>query len=235
MENKKKRRVSSELAYVLATVLLAVSVAMLTRADFGISMLTAPVYMLHLATQETALPLTFGQAEYVIEAILFVIFCLLMKRVRALYFVSFGTGVFYGLLLDLCRMLPVLSEQSPAPALWARMLFFVAGELATALSVALYFRVYIYPAFYDFFVKGITEHFHLPPTAFKLGFDMALLVIGAVMSLLLFGQIFGYGIGYGTVLIAVINGPLIGMAGKLLDRFLEFTPTFPKLAKHFEE
>lgn len=235
MENKRKLRVSSELAYLLATVLLAVAVAMLTRADFGISMLTAPVYMLHLATQQTALPLTFGQAEYVVEAILFVIFCLLMKRVRPLYFVSFGTGVFYGFLLDLWRLLPILSEQSPLPALWVRIMFFVVGELTTALSVALYFRVYIYPAFYDFFVKGITEHFRLPSTAFKLGFDLLLLVIGVVMSLLLFGQVFGYGIGYATVLIAIINGPLIGLAGKLLDRFLEFTPTFPKLAKHFEE
>lgn len=235
MENRKRLRVSSELAYVAATVLLAVAVAMLTRADFGISMLTAPVYMLHLATQGTALPLTFGQAEYVIEAILFVIFCLLMRRIRPLYFVSFGTGVFYGLLLDLWRLLPILSEQSPPPALWVRVVFFVVGELATAFSVALYFRVYIYPAFYDFFVKGITEHYHLPSTAFKLGFDLLLLVIGVGMSLWLFGTVFGYGIGLGTVLIAVINGPLIGVAGKLLDRFLEFTPSFPKLAKYFEE
>ena len=65
METEKtgKIRVHSEMIYLLAIFLLALAVAMLTAADFGISMIVAPAYLLSLKTGF----LTFGQAEYVIQ------------------------------------------------------------------------------------------------------------------------------------------------------------------------
>ena len=42
----KKIKVHSELFYILAIILLAFSVAMLTAVDFGISMIVAPAFLL---------------------------------------------------------------------------------------------------------------------------------------------------------------------------------------------
>ena len=61
MESK-KIRISSELTYLIATVILAFSVAMITITDFGVSMIVAPAYIL---SQKLGF-LTFGQSEYVI-------------------------------------------------------------------------------------------------------------------------------------------------------------------------
>ena len=66
----KKIALSSELMYFVATVVLAFAVAMITAADFGISMIVAPAYIFHLKFSI----FTFGQSEYIIQAILFILF-----------------------------------------------------------------------------------------------------------------------------------------------------------------
>ena len=44
----KKTVLYTELAYVLGMVGLSLSVALMTRADFGVSMVVAPAYLLYL-------------------------------------------------------------------------------------------------------------------------------------------------------------------------------------------
>lgn len=70
---------------------------MLTAANFGISMIVAPAYILSLKTGF----LTFGQAEYVLQAGLFIVFCLVMRKFKAVYLSSFVTCLIYGAVLDL--------------------------------------------------------------------------------------------------------------------------------------
>ena len=72
---KKKLKIPSEAVYILAVALLSLAVAMLTAANFGVSMIVAPAYLLSLKLEF----LTFGQAEYVIQAGLFVVFCIAMR------------------------------------------------------------------------------------------------------------------------------------------------------------
>ena len=63
----KKLKLHGETAYILATALLSLAVAMVAAADFGISMVVAPAYVLSLYADG----LSFGQAEYVVQGILF--------------------------------------------------------------------------------------------------------------------------------------------------------------------
>ena len=82
-----KIKVSSEIGYLAAIVLLSLAVAMLSAVDFGISMIVAPAYLLSLK-----LPfLSFGQAEYVIQAGLFIVLCVVLRKFRAVYLFSFIT------------------------------------------------------------------------------------------------------------------------------------------------
>lgn len=99
---KKRIVVSSEITYILAVVLLALAVAILTAADLGISMIVAPAYLLSLKTGVV----TFGQAEYIIQAGVFILLCLVIRRFRPVYLMSFVTCLVYGAVLDLWRMLP---------------------------------------------------------------------------------------------------------------------------------
>ncbi|MBQ3093781.1 MAG: hypothetical protein IJC52_01295 [Clostridia bacterium] len=225
-------RLPSELAYLLGLALMSLAVSMTAAADFGVSMIVAPAYILSLKCTF----LTFGQAEYIVQGLLFIAFCIAMRRVRLSYFVSFATGLLYGLMLDAWRLfIPVLNPDVTVPgsmSMPVRLVFLLVGMVITSLAVALLFRVYICPPVYDFFVVGITEKYRLDRILFKRLFDAGALLLAAAMSLILFG---GFrGIGWGTVLMTVCNGVLIGRFSKLLDRTVSITPQFPRAAKWFE-
>lgn len=208
----KKIRMSSEVAYFAAIALLSLAVAILTAANLGISMIVAPAYLLSLKTGV----LTFVQAEYVIQAGLFIVLCIILKKFKFAYLFSFVTCLIYGIALDL----------------WLRIAMFVVGATLTAFSVALFFKTYIYPQVYDFFVKAVSDKYGLKLSVLKTIVDLTCLTSSVIMTFVFFGEI--KGIGWGTLVMALLNGTLIGFFSKLLDRAFDFQPTFRKLAVAFD-
>ena len=213
-EPRKKLCISSEVTYALAIILLALAVAMLTAADFGISMVVAPAYLLSLKVGV----ITFGQAEYIIQAGVFILLCLVIRKFKPIYLMSFVTCLVYGAVLDLWRMLPCFNPSVTEPgsmALWLRILMFIVGVLLTSFSVALFFKTYLYPQVYDFFVKAVSFRYGISLPAFKTGVDITLLLVSVVMTFCFFG---GFeGLNWGTLVMAVLNGSIIGFFSKKLD------------------
>ncbi len=227
---KQKLRVPAELSYLLAIVLLALAVAVLTAADFGISMIVAPAYLLSLKVGA----ITFGQAEYILQAGVFLLLCLILRRFRPVFLMSFVTCLVYGAVLDLWRMLPCFDPAVTAPgsmALWLRIPMFIVGVLLTSFSIALFFKTYLYPQVYDFFVKAVALRYDLKLSVFKTVVDLTFLLASAVMTLCFFGKFVG--LGWGTLVMAIFNGTFIGFFSGWLDRHFAFTPTLPKFSEHF--
>ncbi|MBQ9510960.1 MAG: hypothetical protein IJR55_04645 [Clostridia bacterium] len=236
----KKHTIYSELVYVAAILLLTLAVAMTAAADLGVSMVVAPAYILHLKFDaihlgSLTIPLTFGVFTYLVEGLIFIVFCILMKKVKLSYFCSFLTCVIYGYVLDAWRaVVPLFNESITPPgsmALWARILLFAGGMVLTSFSVALFFKTYIPPQVIDFFVKGVSEKYSIDRTKFKIITDAVLLITACAMTLLFFGKF--KGIGVGTVIITLCNGWLIGLFTKLLDKFFSVKAIFPKIEAKF--
>ena len=227
----KKIRFPGEAAYLVAIVTLAFAVAMTAAADFGVSMIVAPAYILSLKIDA----LTFGQCEYIVQALLFIVFCLLMRRVKTVYFSSFITGLLYGSVLDLWRLIiPHFNPAVTAPGAFSmplRIVYFLCGTVVCAACIALFFHTYLYPQIYDFFVKGVSARYNLNRTRFKIAYDAAFLVVSCALSLALFHRFTGVGIG--TLITVAVNGLLIGAFDKLFDKIFDFTPLFPRFAAHF--
>ena len=227
----RKIALSSELAYVLSVLLIALAVAMASAADFGLSMIVAPAY---LVSQWLGL-ISFGQAEYLVQGLLFVVLCVALRRFRPIYLVSFGTGLFYGAVLDFWRsVLPLLNPALTPPdtlSLGLRIGLFVLAEALTGLAIALCFRTYIYPQVYDFFVTAITGRYGISTVRFKRAFDLGMLLLALGLSLLLFRGLVGIGIG--TVIMALCNSAVIGFFLRLLERHVDIHPRFPRLAEKF--
>lgn len=87
----KKRRINSEILYLIAILVLSFSIDLLTIANMGLSAINGPAYIL----SEKVYSLTYGQAEYIVEGIIFIVFCILMKKFKMAYLSSFITGVLY--------------------------------------------------------------------------------------------------------------------------------------------
>ena len=229
---RKKPRLYSEALYVTALFTLSFSIALMAAADLGVSVIVAPAYILsHKLTF-----LTFGQCEYLWQALVFVTFCILMGKVRLVYFDSFLTCLLYGAVLDGWRALvPLLNPGITPPGsmgMGLRILYFLMGMVGTSFSVNLFFQTYFYPQVPDFFVKGVSRRFGIDRIVFKRSFDASLLVISTAMTLLLLGRFVG--IGVGTLIMTFCNGILIGWFGRQMHKYFDIVPKWPKIAKAFE-
>ncbi len=228
----KKIVLKEEIVYILAIILLSFSVALIAASNFGVSMIVAPAYLISLKFTV----LTFGQAEYVVQAIVFILLCLILKKFKFTYAFSFVTCIIYGGFLDLWRnVIPILNPAIYAPGefnMYLRIIMFVVGVVLTSFSVALFFRVYLFPQVYDFFTKAVSKKFKIEISKFKRCFDLTCLVIALILSLAFFKEI--KGIGIGTIIMTFINGILIGWFLKFLDKYFIFEPYFKKLKQKFE-
>ena len=117
--------------------------------------------------------------------------------------------------------------------LFARIVVFAASILTCAFGVSCIFHAYVSPAGNELFVKEFAVHFGKDIHKIKTIYDITFLVISVVLNLLLFRGFVGIGIG--TVVTAVLNGPIISVFAHALEKRFEFKAAFPKLEKYFEK
>ena len=104
----KKKRIASEFIYISAILLLSFATNLMALANLGMSMIVSPAYIL---SQKIDL-LSYGQAEYIVAGILFVIFCLVMRKFKMSYLSSFITGLLYATMADIWKMIIPLFHSS---------------------------------------------------------------------------------------------------------------------------
>jgi len=233
--NNRKLPFSSELAYALGILLMALGVSLVSLSNFGYSMIVAPVYLIFARLGGL---ITFGMTEYLFQGLLLGLMCLVLRRFRLPYLFSFVTAVLYGVTFDGALW---LLGNLPADRLGWRILWFCLGTVCISLSVAFFVRTYLAPEVYELIVREFSARFSLDFGRVKLIYDLSSLGFSILLSLLLFGPgVFGRfswaalgqaildgfileGIGIGTLIAALINGPIISFCGKFLDDRLEFT------------
>ena len=142
----KKRVFYTELSYLVGIAVIALSTALTAWGDFGISMVVAPAFVLHLKMSQVWPWFTFGVAEYVLQAFVLLLMMCLLRRIKISYFLSFLTAIFYGLVLDGGSKLLALL---PAPGLWQRLTAYICGDLGICAGVALIFHTYLPPEVYE--------------------------------------------------------------------------------------
>ncbi len=229
---KKKLVFHEEIMYFVAMFILAFGVAMTAAADFGVSMVVAPAYILSLKVDF----LSFGAGEYIVQGVLFIVMCFILKGVKIKYFFSFLSCLIYGAMLDLIRaIVPFLNPaQFPVDGylLWQRILLLACGMIIISYSLSIAFKVYPYPQVNDYFVKAVSKKFNKQTSSFKIVYDACFLVISVVMTLILFGNFTGIGIG--TVAMTLFNGWLIKLFNKLNNAVIEYKPLSKKVKSYFE-
>lgn len=220
----------AEAAWVCGIVFCAFGVALTIKADFGVSMIAAPPYILHLKIAEYFPSFTLGTAEYCFQGVLLLVMIAVVRRVRFKYFLCFATAVIYGKVLDL--MLFLLGGGDPFTSMPARIAAFAAGGVITSLAIAFFFRTYLPLQIYELFVTESAAVFKKPNEKVKYIFDAGCLIISVTLTLVLFRGI--EGIGIGTIILTLANAPIIALCGKLLDKCFDFSALSAKLQKKYQ-
>ena len=225
----KKLTFYTELSYLLGLIIIAFSAALAVKADFGVSMVIAPAYILHLKVSEYLPWFTFGVAEYLFQGFLVIVTTLIMRRFRLSYLFSFVTAVLYGTLVDAASL---LLAGLPTDTIAVRLVWYVAGIVLCSFAVSLFFHTYISPEAYELIVKELAAKTRIDISKVKTAYDLISAALGIVLSFSFFGFGVFEGVKWGTIVCAFINGWLIGRFSKLLERFFVFKNKFP-LEKYF--
>ena len=188
-----KRTFYSELAYVFGIIFLALGTALMERADFGMSMVVAPAYIIHLRLVRIWPFFSFGMSEYCLQFLLLVLLGVALRKLH------FADDTFFKTANKLVFrvFLPVL--------------------LICSLGVALLFKTYFAPEVYELAVKEITALTGRPIAVVKTTYDMTSLFISVALSFAFFGWMHFEGVKLGTLFTALINGWLIGKISDALD------------------
>ena len=210
---KGKRIIYSELAYFIGILVLALGTALMEKADFGISMVVAPAYLIHLKVSEFLPFFSFGMSEYVFQAALLILLSLVMGKFKKSYLLSFATAFLYGTILDLAISLVALF---PYTGLVWQIVFYIAGLIICAIGVALLLHTYFPPEAYELLVKELSSKFHAPVGKTKTIYDCCSCVFAIVLSLCFYRTFVG--VKWGTIVCALVNGWMIGKISGFLER-----------------
>lgn len=227
LRKTKKIGKMNEAAWLLGIILCSLGVALCTKAGFGLSMIAAPAYILHLKLVSFSAFFTQGTCEYLWQGFLLIVMCIGVQRFRIKYLLAFVTGILFGCSLDM--WLSVFGGGTVYASMAGRILCFALGEAVTALAVAFYFRTSLPLQIYELIVTEFADRYHIVNDGMKLINDVTMLAVSVMLALLLNGVLDGIGIG--TLIITGVNAVLIGLFGKLLDRFFSFEPKFPRLCR----
>ena len=220
----KKPKFSTEFAYILGIVTLGFGVAFMEKADYGVSMVVAPAYVIYRALSQILPFFTFGMAEYCFQGVLLLVLMLLLRRFRLSFLFSFVTAVLYGLMVDaaMAAVRPLVFD-----TITLRIFGFAVGLLLSAFGVSLFFKTYIAPEVYELFVREMSAKTGIYLPRFKTGYDIASCVLGVALSFAFFGFGRFVGVKLGTVFCALVNGTIIGLFGRLWEKHFTFIDLLP--------
>lgn len=219
------------MAYVLGIIVLALGTAFMEQADFGMSMVVAPAYLLHLKISQYIPVFSFGMAEYSLQAVLLIIMSLSLRKFKPMYLFSLVTAVMYGLTLDAAIM---LVDILPFNGLTGRIVCYCLGMLFCVIGISLLFHTYIPPEAYELFVKEISAKSGMDINIVKTLYDCFSCLVAIILSFVFFGLWHFEGVKFGTVICALVNGFLIGKCSKKLDSTFDFKDAL-NLRKRFEK
>ena len=189
-------------------------VALCTKANFGLSMIGATPYIIHKWLVGSYSWFSQGTAEYVWEAILLIIGCIVIRQFKPKYLLSFLTAVIVGFVMDGWFIL--LGGNGAYESFVARIIAFILGTLLTSIGVAFFFHSTMPMQVYELVVKEFSERYNKDLNKVKYVFDISLLLLALILSFVLTKGLTG--IGVGTIIITLVNAPLIGFFRKLIEK-----------------
>ena len=238
-KNMKKIQKSSELLWLLGIIFVAFGVAICSKTNLGVSMIAAPAFVIAEAMANISPLISVGVVEYLIQGIMLLILCVVVRKFNWRYLLAFAVAVLYGYTLNLFLW---IMDGVVFGEVWLRWVMLIVGDFVTAFGVACFFRTYMPLQVYELFVAELSRCFRFDISKTKWAFDMSLLLISIVFAFLLFNDFSTFdfskiastsfhSIGLGTLVTTAINSPVIKLMGRLIDFVFDPSPRFSKLEK----
>lgn len=190
----------------------AFGVSLVTKSALGTSPISSIPYVMSLNTR-----LSMGTYIFLLNMVLIAAQMLMLGRKgiwrkRTDLVMQVPVSVLFGLFIDLS--MAVLSSYDPQ--MYAlKVISLVAGCAVLALGVSLEVVADVTMVSGEYTVQIASKRFGMQFGNVKIGFDVLLVVVAVLLSLLLSGGI--EGVREGTVITALLTGPFVRLFGPLLE------------------
>ena len=206
------------LLFIVSLFVNAFGIAFITRALLGTSPITSVTYVLSMFT-----PYTMGIWTILLNLLFVVLEMFLMTRQELksdlrMFLLQIPISFCFGLFIDFSMLM--LSWLQPI-SYAAQVIDLLVGCIILALGIALEVKANAAMMAGEYFVKTITRRFRGDFGYVKLGFDVTLLVLACVLSLVFMSGI--YGVREGTVVSALVVGPIVHFVSpyyRFLDKWI---------------
>lgn len=228
---------SSELLWLLGNIFVALGVTLCSKAGLGVSMIAAPAFIVSEALSGVIPMMSVGITEYIIQGLVLLLMCVLVRRFNWRYLLSFAVAIVYGYILDFFLWSFGWIDGGGVGQRW---LLLILGDLCTGFGVACFFRTYMPLQVYELFVAEVAHSFKINITRIKWLFDTSLFIVSVLLALTLFGDVKSFdwtsighqsfhSIGLGTLVTTIINSPVIALMSKLVNSIFDSAPRFKKI------
>ncbi len=197
------------LLFVLGMLLMSIGIVLVTKSNLGTSPISTLPYLMSLLT-----PMSFGMLTLIISMIFILIQITIMGRAFPRFqYTQIFVGPLFGLFIDLSMRL--FDFALPA-GLLSRVLTLIGGCAVLACGILLQVRanVVINPG--EGIVKVIARKVNKEFSTVKIIFDWSLVLIATLISLIVFRDLVGIGIG--TVVSAFLVGYFVKLLAALIPR-----------------
>jgi len=218
MTKNTRQKIEPIISWILAMIICPLGVCFSAKSGFGVSMIEAPVYALFRKISTFWDFYTFGMSEYVVQGILLILMCLIIKSFKWKYLLSFATAFVFGEILDFWNYIFRFVE-TDCLSITARIIYAVVSCVIVSFAVSMFFRTFLPLEVWELFVKELTEKYNLNMTKVKWIYDISSLALGILLMLIFFRKFMWDIVGIGTIVTTFVNAPLIGGFTKLQDKF----------------
>lgn len=182
----------------------ALGIAFITKAALGTSPITSVTYVLSMFT-----PYTIGQWTIMLNLLFVILEPMLMPRSELkadlrMYLLQIPISFCFGTFIDICMHLLFWLNPTEYVSMITDL---VIGCVILGVGIALEVKANAAMMAGEYFVKVITRRFRGEFGYVKLGFDVTLVVLACILSLIFMSGI--YGVREGTVVSALIVGPIV--------------------------
>lgn len=221
----KKNMLRRYALFLVSLFVNAFGIAFITKAMLGTSPITSVTYVLSMFT-----PLTIGQWTILLNLLFVVLELPLMTRAELrsdlrMYLLQIPISLCFGTFIDVSMNL--LFWLNPVVYV-VQLVVLLIGCVILALGIALEVKVDAAMMSGEYFVQVISRFFRKEFGFMKLGFDVTLVCIACIMSLIFLDTI--EGVREGTVAAALLVGPIVHFVSpyyRCFDKWIGTTAQVP--------
>lgn len=221
----KKNMLRRYALFLVSLFVNAFGIAFITKAMLGTSPITSVTYVLSMFT-----PLTIGQWTILLNLLFVVLELPLMTRAELcsdlrMYLLQIPISLCFGTFIDVSMNLLFWLD----PVVYViQLVVLLIGCVILALGIALEVKVDAAMMSGEYFVQVISRFFRKEFGFMKLGFDVTLVCIACIMSLIFLDTI--EGVREGTVAAALLVGPIVHFVSpyyRCFDKWIGTTAQVP--------